>query len=67
LLFQTIPAANDAATRPNLKSHADGTTKMMMTADAARIPWSIVAVDKEKLLLILLFLLLFFCARARQC
>jgi len=63
LLFQTIPAANDVATRPDLKSHVDATTMMrMMAADAARIPWSIVAVDKKKLLLILLFLL-FFCAR----
>jgi hypothetical protein len=52
LLFQTIPAANDVATRPDLKSHADATTKMMMlTADAARIPWSIVAVDKIKVII----------------
>ncbi len=63
MLFQTVPAANDVATRPDLKSHADATTMMMITADAARIPWSIVAVDKRKLLLILLFLL-FFYARA---
>jgi hypothetical protein len=63
LLFQTIPAANDLATRPDLKSHVDATTTMMMTADAARIPWSIVVVGKKKLLLILLFLL-YFCARS---
>jgi hypothetical protein len=36
LLFQTIPAANDMATRPNLKSHVDVTTTT--TTDAARIP-----------------------------
>jgi hypothetical protein len=57
------------ATRPDLKSHVDATTTMMMmvmmmTADAVRVPWSIVAVDKKKLLLILLFLRFFLRARA---
>jgi hypothetical protein len=36
LLFQTIPVANDVATRPDLKSHADVTTTT--TIDAVRIP-----------------------------
>jgi hypothetical protein len=66
LLFQTIPAANDVATRPDLKSHVDATTMMMMTADAARIPWSIVAVDKKEVIINSSLSSFFLRARARQ-